>query len=141
MNRLGDAGRPGLSLTRIRPPLTPPTRLGGLSLGYPTWGDGRGLALKINSQGRRVLILPPLKTSVLEKLPLEEGPLTILVAAGDVPPALVARLQPETLVLYGHRVPGAEKAHGFRTPTYLTRQGAVTLTLTEKGVTVDQRGL
>ncbi len=141
MNRLGDAGQPGLSLTRIRPPLTPPTRLGSLSLEYSAWGDGRGLALKINCQGRRVLILPPLKTSVLEKLPLEEGPLAVLVAAGDVPPAVVARHKPETLVLYGHWVPEAENAPGSRGPTYLARQGAVTLTLTEKGVvTVDQWG-
>lgn len=139
MNRLGDDGHPGLSLTRIRPPLNPPKSLGGLCLAYPTWGDGRGLGLKITCQGRQTLILPPLKQSVLEKLPwLEASPLTVLVAPGDVPPAIVARLRPETLVLYGRRELEPKKANFFGPSTYLTRQGAVTLTLTEKGATVNQ---
>ena len=139
MNLLGDAGHPGLSLTRIRPPLNPPTSLGGLSLAYPTWEEGRGQALKISCRGRQALILPPLQGSVLETLPwLEEERLTVLVAPGDVPAAVVARLKPETLVLYGRREPEAENLNLPETSTYLTRQGAVTLTFTEKGVTCNQ---
>jgi hypothetical protein len=139
MNRLGDAGHPGLSLTRIRPPLTPPRNLGGLSLAYSTWGQGEGLALKISCQRRQALILPPLKRSVLENVPwLENSHLTVLVAPEDLPPAVVARLKPETLVLYGRREPEAENLNLPETSTYLTRQGAVTLTFTEKGVTCNQ---
>jgi ComEC/Rec2-related protein len=139
MNWLGDAGRPGLSLTRIRPPLNPPGSLGGLSLTYPTWEKGQGVALKITCQGQQTLILPPLKRSVLEMLPgLKESPLAVLVAPGDVSPAVVARLQPETLVLYGHREPGAKNPDPAGPSPYLTRQGAVTLTFTGKGATCTQ---
>jgi len=138
MNRLGDAGHPGLSLTRIRPPLNPPSSLGGLSLGYPTWEEGRGLALKISCQGRQALILPPLQGSVLEKLPwLEEERLAVLVAPGDVPAAVVARLKPEALVLYGSREPESGADH-LEATTYLTRQGAVTVTFTEEGAACSQ---
>ena len=139
MNRLGDAGRPGLSLTRMRPPLKPPTSLGGMSLAYPSWDSGRGVALKVTNQGRQVLILPPLPRAVVEKLPCpEESPLAVLVAPGDVPAAVVARLKPGNLVFYGSRGPEGGNANRSRPPTYLTRQGAVTLTLTEKGTSFRQ---
>ena len=139
MNRLGDAGRPGLSLTRMRPPLKPPTSLGGMSLAYPSWDSGRGVALKVTNQGRQVLILPPLPRAVVEKLPCpEESPLAVLVAPGDVPAAVVARLKPGNLVFYGSRGPEGGNANRSRPTTYLTRQGAVTLTLTEKGTSFRQ---
>ena len=138
MNRLGDAGQPGLSMTRIRPPLNPPRNLGGLSLAYPTWEEGQGVALKIVCQGRQALLLPPLERSVLEKLPREEGPLTVLVAPHDVLPAVVARLKPETLILYGNQEPEAENLSLSKISTYLTRHGAVTLTLSEQGVACNQ---
>lgn len=139
MNLLGDAGHPGLSLTRIRPPLNPPTSLGGVSLAYLSWDRGWGKALKITCRGRQALILPPLKGSVLENLPWrEEDPLAVLVAPGDVPPAVVARLQPKTLVLYGRREPQADTAGPAGSSTYLTRQGAVTLTFTKAGTACTQ---
>ena len=139
MNLLGDAGHPGLSLTRIRPPLNPPTSLGGMSLAYPTWDRGWGKVLHITCRGRQVLILPPLKDSVLENLPWREGePLEALVAPGEVPPAVVARLKPKTLVLYGRRPPQADKARPAGPSTYLTQKGAVTLTFTEAGATCTQ---
>jgi hypothetical protein len=139
MNLLGDAGCPGLSLTRIRPPLNPPTSLGGVSLAYLSWDRGWGKALHITCRGRQALILPPLKSSVLVNLPWrEQDPLAVLVAPGEVPPALVARLQPKTLVLYGQRLPHSDKANPAEPRTYLTRQGAVTLTFTEAGATCNQ---
>ncbi len=135
MNRLGDAGRPGLSLDRMNPP----TSLGGMSLAYPTWDRGWGVALKITYQGRQALILPPLRQTVVEKLPWpEDSPLAVLVAPGDVPPSVVARLKPKSLVFYGSRGPEPQRANPSRPPTYLTRQGAVTLTFTEKGAAFRQ---
>jgi hypothetical protein len=41
-------------------------------------------------------------------------------------------------VLYGHRKLEPQEANFFNPTTYLTRQGAVTLTLTEKGATCSQ---
>jgi competence protein ComEC len=38
MNLLGDASCPGLSLEKINPP----TNVGGVTLAYPTWEEGRG---------------------------------------------------------------------------------------------------
>jgi competence protein ComEC len=139
MNLLGDAGCPGLSLTSTRPPLNPPTSLGDMSLAYPTWDRGWGKALKVTCRGRQALILPPLKGSVLQNTPWrEEDPLTVLVAPGEVPPAVVARLKPKTLVLYGQRAPQADTTKPARPCTYLTRQGAVTLTFTEAGAAGSQ---
>jgi competence protein ComEC len=139
MNLLGDAGRPGLSLTRMRPPRNPPTSLGGMSLAYPSWDRGWGVALKITYQGRQALILPPLRQTVVEKLPWpEEGPLAVLVAPGDVPASVVARLKPKSLVFYGFRRPERGSADPSRPITYLTRQGAVTLTFTEQGASFRQ---
>jgi competence protein ComEC len=134
MNLLGDAGRPALSLTRMRPPLNPPTSLGGMSLAYPSWDNGGGVALKVTYQGRQALILPPLPLAVVKKLPWpEESPLAVLVAPEDVPPSVVARLKPGNLVFYGSRGPEGGNVDPSRPPAYLTRQGAVTLTFTEKG--------
>jgi competence protein ComEC len=135
MNLLGDAGRPGLSLDRMNPP----TSLGGMSLAYPTWDRGWGAALKITYQGRQALILPPLRQTVVEKLPWpEDSPLAVLVAPVDVPPSVVARLKPKSLVFYGSRGPEPQSANPSRPPTYLTREGAVTLTFTEKGAAFRQ---
>jgi ComEC/Rec2-related protein len=139
MNLLGDAGRPGLSLTRMRPPRNPPTSLGGMSLAYLSWDKGWGVALKITYQGRQVLILPPLRQAVVEKLPWPEGSsLAVLVAPGDVLASVVARLKPESLVCYGFRRPEPGSAKPSQPITYLTRKGAVTLTFTEQGTSFKQ---
>jgi hypothetical protein len=76
---------------------------------------------------------------VVEKLPWpEEGPLAVLVAPGDVPASVVARLKPKSLVFYGFRRPERGSADPSRPITYLTRQGAVTLTFTEQGASFRQ---
>jgi len=75
----------------------------------------------------------------METLPwLEESPLTVLVAPGEVPAAVVTRLRPENLIVYGSREPQAEKANPPKPSPYLTRHGAITLTFTEKGATCNQ---
>jgi competence protein ComEC len=134
MNLLGDAGRPGLSLEKMNPP----NRVGDMTLTYPTWEKGRGVALKVTCQRWQALILPPLKRAALENLPWpEESPLTVLIAPGDVPAGVLARLKPENLICYGERVPGAGVVDPSR-PTCLTRNGAVTLTFTGKGALLSQ---
>lgn len=136
MNLLGDAGRPGLSLTRMNPP----TRLGGLTLEYLSLAEGQGVALRVTCQGRRALILPPLKQAVLESLPAElaGGPLTALIAPGEAAAALAARWQPEVVIVYGSRKQEAGKHGASRPAVYLTRDGAVTLTLSQAGATGKQ---
>ncbi len=136
MNLLGDAGRPGVSLTRMNPP----TRLGSLALEYLSLAAGRGVALRVTCQGRKILILPPLKQAVLESLPAElaGGPLTALIAPGEAAAALAARLRPEMVIVYGSRKPEAGEADPSRPPVYLTRDGAVTLTLGQAGATCKQ---
>jgi len=134
MNLLGDAGYPGLSLEKMNPP----TSVGGITLAYPTWEEGKGVALKVTCQGRQALILPPLKRAALENLPWpEDSPLTVLVAPGDVPANVLARLKPENLICYGSREPGAGIVDPSR-PTRLTRNGAATLTFTGKGAFLTQ---
>jgi competence protein ComEC len=134
MNLLGDAGSPGLSLEKMNPP----ARLGDMTLAYPTWEEGKGMALRVSCQRWQALILPPLRRAVLENLPWpEDGPLTLLVAPGDVPAAVVARLKPDNLICYGDKVPGAGVVDPAR-PTLLTRNGAVTLTFTSTGPTLSQ---
>jgi ComEC/Rec2-related protein len=134
MNLLGDAGCPGLSLEKMNPP----AGVGGMTLAYPRWEEGKGVALKVTGQGWQALIVPPLKRSALEKLPWPEGsPLTVLVAPGDVPARVLARLQPKNLICYGSREPGAGVVDPSR-PTCLTRNGAVTLTFTGKGEFLSQ---
>ncbi len=135
MNLLGDAGHPGLTLDRMNPPKS----LGSMTLTYPMWAEGQGVALQVTCQGRQGLILPPLKRAVWETLPwVEENPLTVLVAPGEVPAAVVTRLRPENLIVYGSREPQAEKANPPKPSPYLTRHGAITLTFTEKGATCNQ---
>jgi len=118
--------------------MNPPTGVGGMTLTYPRWEEGQGLALKVACHGWQALILPPLKRAAMENLPWPEGsPLTVLVAPGDVPARVLARLKPENLVCYGSREPGAGVIDPSR-PTCLTRNGAVTLTFTSQGALLSQ---
>ncbi len=85
-----------------------------------------------------MLILPPLKKLVLANLPWpQEAPLDVLIASGDAAPAVVARLKPENLILYGSREPGAGLSGSSRPPC-LTRNGAVTCTFTDQGARLSQ---
>jgi competence protein ComEC len=134
MNLLGDAGCPGLSLEKMNPP----ARMGDMTLAYPRWEEGKGVAIQVTCQRWQALILPPLKRAALENLPWPEGsPLTVLVAPGDVPAQVLARLKLENLICYGSKDPGAGVIDPSR-PTRLTKNGAVTLTFTGKGATLSQ---
>jgi competence protein ComEC len=134
MNLLGDAGCPALSLEKMNPP----TQVGGMTLAYPRWEEGKGVALEVTCQAGRALILPPLKRAALENLPWpEDRPLTVLVAPGDVPARVLARLKPENLICYGSKEPGAGIADPSR-PTRLTRNGAVSVNFTGKGAFLSQ---
>lgn len=136
MNLLGDAGRPGLSLTRMNPP----TKVGSMTLDYLSLAERQGVGLLVTCQGRKILILPPLKPAALESLPtnLAESPLTALVAPGEAAAALAARLRPEQVIVYGFRKTEAGKYGSSRPSTYLTRDGAVTLTMSEAGASCRQ---
>ncbi len=135
MNMLGDAGRPGLALDKMNPP----TNLGWMSLAYLSWGEGWGMALKVTCQGCQVLILPPLKRTVVEALPWPEAnPLTVLIAPRDVSAEVVRHVSPEKLILYGSREPGAGTSYCSRPNIFLTQEGAVTLTCTEQGAVLSQ---
>jgi competence protein ComEC len=134
MNLLGDRGQPALALDKMNPP----RRLGSMTLAYLFWEGGKGAALQVDCLGSRALLLPPLKRALVESLPWPEGcPLTVLVAPGEAPAAVVARLKPENLVLYGSPEPGAGSQDPSR-PTRLTRDGAVTLTCTGKSASLSQ---
>ena len=134
MNCLGDRGRPALALDKMHPPKS----LGDMQLTYLTWEQGRGAALQVTCRGREILILPPLKKMVLADLPWpQENPLDVLIAAGDASPAVVARLKPENLILYGSREPGAGLSGSTRPPC-LTKNGAVTCTFTDQGARLSQ---
>jgi hypothetical protein len=92
----------------------------------------------VTGQGWQALILPPLKRAALENLPWpEDSPLTVLVAPGDVPARVLARLKPKNLICYGSKETGAGVVDPSR-PTCLTRNGAVTLTFTGKGEFLSQ---
>ena len=60
------------------------------------------------------------------------------MAPRDVPAAVVARLKPEALVLYGSQESAAAPETLSLPTTYLTRKGAVSLTISREGATFRQ---
>ena len=135
INYLGDHGPPGLSLTKMNPP----KKLGNLTLEYLSLAEGQGVALRATCRGRRILILPPLKQAVGKSLAeFGEDSLEILVAPGEVPPALLERLKPATVILYGSKTRGAGKGDSSRPLIYKTRSGAVTVTIGDQAATCTQ---
>uniref|UniRef100_A0A7V4G766 DUF4131 domain-containing protein n=1 Tax=Desulfobacca acetoxidans TaxID=60893 RepID=A0A7V4G766_9BACT len=133
INLLGDQGKPARSLDRGNPPQA----LGEVFLAYPSWEGGQAGALEVTYQGRRVLLLPPLRRAALLKLPwpARDRPLAALVAPGDVPAELLKRLNPERLVLFGEPAEGKEFPS---CPVFFSRWGAVSLHLAPGSVTVQE---
>jgi competence protein ComEC len=134
-NFLGDRGTAPRSLTRGPPPGT----LGSVVLSYLELGEDAAPALQVDYQGRRVLLLPPVRTLGPEDLPLPPGALEALILPGDLAAPrerqlILARLQPRMVVLYGDPVPAA-----WPVPCRYTREGAVSLYLGPGGVTIRQR--
>ncbi|MGQ9688242.1 MAG: ComEC/Rec2 family competence protein [Desulfobaccales bacterium] len=135
INYLGDSGRPGLSLTKMNPP----KNLGDMTLEYLDLAEVEMVALKATCRGRRILILPPLKRAAGASLSeLKEESVEVLVAPGEMPPAVIERLKPATIILYGSKTLGAGKGDLSRPPIYRTRRGAVTVTVSDRGATCTQ---
>ncbi len=106
-NYLGDRGRLPLPLSPWRRGPQPPARLGSVALNYLKLGEDKDFALGLSWSGRQVLILPPERQPALPPTfqPAAAGlDLLILPAAlarsPDLP-ALLARLHPHDLVIYG----------------------------------------
>jgi hypothetical protein len=104
------------------------------------------VALQLQGEGRRVLIIPPVRHLDSQYLP--EGAaaapdlliLPALLAGHQEGRVLIRRLQPGSLVLYGgSRDPGdAGRAPGI--PCHFTRNGAVSVYLAPGSITVRQWG-
>jgi competence protein ComEC len=141
-NYLGDRGAAPRSLERGQPP----ARLGSVTLKFLQLGQERGVALQLQGEGRRVLIIPPVRHLDSQYLP--EGAaaapdlliLPALLAGHQEGRVLIRRLQPGSLVLYGgSRDPGdAGRAPGI--PCHFTRNGAVSVYLAPGSITVRQWG-
>jgi competence protein ComEC len=142
-NYLGDRGAAPRSLERGRPP----ARLGSVTLKFLPLGPERGVALQLQGEGRRALIIPPGRNLTSQDLPAGAAAapdLLVLPAPMAGRPegrALIRRLQPGSLVLYGgSRDPGdAGRAPGI--PCRFTRNGAVSVYLAPGSITVRQWGV
>jgi len=141
-NYLGDRGAAPRSLERGRPP----THLGSVTLNFLQLGQERGVALQLQGEGRRALIIPPVRHLTTQDLPggaVVAPDLLILpapLAGHQEGRALLRHLQPGCLVLYGgSRDPDAAgRAPGI--PCHFTRNGAVSVYLAPNAITVRQWG-
>jgi competence protein ComEC len=141
-NQLGDRGRAPRSLERGRPP----TALGGVALSFPALGAGRGCGLHFTYAGRQALVLPPLRR--LEEAQagtLPQNP-DLLVLPGEFLSGaegerLLARLQPQRLVIYGAAGRGAAAPAAVGDlPCYWVRDGAVSVYISGQETSVRQWG-
>jgi len=141
-NYLGDRGAAPRSLERGQPP----ARLGSVTLKFLQLGPERDVALQLQGEGRRVLIIPPVRHLTSQDLPggaVVAPDLLILpapLAGRQEGLALLRHLRPGCLVLYGgSRDPGdAGRAPGI--PCHFTRNGAVSVYLAPNAITVRQWG-
>ncbi len=139
-NYLGDRGAAPRSLER-----RPPESLGSVKLAFLPLAPEPGLALQLTWEGRRVLILPPARRLTARDLPGGADPgvdLLILPAplAGDREEglALLDRLKPARLVIYGGSRDPAPYGQIAGIPCQFTRNGAVSVYLAPDGVTLRQ---
>ncbi|MEW6657528.1 MAG: ComEC/Rec2 family competence protein [Thermodesulfobacteriota bacterium] len=139
VNLLGDQNRSPRSLERGRPPGV----LGSVGLEFPRLGEAGDMALKLSHQGRLVFVIPPVRKLDAAALALPPGArVAALVIPGTMAPTLDAcleKLRPEIMVIYGspqQDVAASGLPGGVR--GYLTREGAVSLHLSGKGVGVRQ---
>jgi len=139
-NLLGDRGKAPRSLER-----QPPAALGPVALAFPRLGERLAPALMLHFEGRKVLVLPPLRPREAENImPPPVGPLDLLVLPGELAQSpgldpLLARLQPGQLVVYGSPVALLNPAGQPRgVPCHFTREGAVSAYLSGDGLAVRQ---
>jgi hypothetical protein len=139
-NFLGDQGRPARSLEKGRPPST----LGSVDLKYLTLGQERGVALELAYEGRRLLVIPPLRQLQAEDLPVTAGlPLEVLVLPAELSGSqglhrLLSQLKPKRVVVYGGFRANAAASLPGEIPALFTGEGAVSLYLSAAGVKVKQ---
>jgi len=114
-----------------------------VGLEFPRLGEAGDIALKLSHQGRLVCIIPPVRQLDPAALALPPGarvaalfiPETMVPALG----ACLEKLRPEIMVIYGspQKAVAASGLPGW-VRGYLTREGAVSLHLSGKGVGVRQ---
>ncbi len=145
-NYLGDRGSLPLPLEPWRRGPQPPAQLGSVTLNYLKLGEDQDFALGLSWSGRQVLILPPERQPAIPPTfqPAATGlDLLILPAAlarsPDLP-ALLARLHPHDLLIYGGSVKIDERDGVGVTPGHFTREGAVSVHLAPAKVTICQWG-
>ncbi len=145
-NYLGDRGRLPLPLSPWRRGPQPPAQLGSVILNYLQLGEDNIFALGLSCSGRQVLTLPPERQPAIPPnfQPTATGlDLLILPAAlarsPDLP-ALLARLHPHGLVIYGGSWEVDERDGLGGTPCLFTREGAVSFYLSPKAVSACQWG-
>jgi competence protein ComEC len=142
-NYLGDRGAAPRSLERGQPP----ARLGSVILKFLQLGQERGVAMQLQGEGRRALIIPPVRHLDSQDLPPGAAvapDLLILPAPLALRPegrVLIRRLQPGCLVLYGgSRDSGDAGRAPAGIPCHFTRNGAVSVYLAPGSITVRQWG-
>ena len=102
------------------------------------------MALQLAYEGRRLLIIPPLRQLQAEDLPWSAGlPLEVLVLPAELCGSpglhrLLSQLKPESLVVYGGFRGNAAAGLSGDIPALFTAEGAVSLYLAAAGVKVKQ---
>jgi ComEC/Rec2-related protein len=138
-NYLGDRGLIPRSRARGRHPAA----VGSVALQFVPLGPEAVSALAVAYEGRRVLLIPPVKGLMAEDLPTLLGPLEALVlpvelAAPRDRHLILARLQPRRVVIYGEPGRSGAARTFWPIPCRFTREGAVSLYLAASGVTTRQ---
>jgi competence protein ComEC len=138
-NYLGDRGALPQSLERSRPPAA----VGPVALQYVKLAPDTAPALEVAYQGRRVLLLPPVRGLAAEDLPVVAGSLEALVIPAELATSenrhhIMARLKPRRVVVYGDPDRAAAARSPWPMPCDFTREGAVSLYLEASGVSASQ---
>jgi hypothetical protein len=139
VNYLGARGGPPRSLARSRPP----GALGGVDLKYVQLAPDAAPALEVACQGQRVLLIPPVRGLEADDLPTAAGPLAALVLPAALADPrdrnlIMARLNPQRVVVYGDPGPSGAPRPPWPVPCQFSREGAVTLYLAPTEVTARQ---
>jgi competence protein ComEC len=138
-NYLGDRGAIPKSLARE----SFPTALGSVDLRIVKLGVDGALALEAAYQGQRVLLIPPVKGLTADDLTAAVGPLAALVLPAELAgprdrQAIMARLTPGRVVVYGDPGRAGAARSSWPVPCQFTREGAVSLYLAASEVTARQ---